>query len=98
MKRLRAEAPRVPFTKPDDLAEMNEVNDASRSVELFKRAIQLQDREVLTTKESGLSRSLRRHARHSRKDGPEWRRAPLLFEDLASSNHIERVSIERAEE
>ncbi len=55
MKRLRAEAPRVPFTEPDNLAEMNEVNDASRSVELFKRAIQLQDREVLRQRNLALA-------------------------------------------
>src|SRR6185437_3631962 len=47
MKRLRAGAPPLPLLEhPDDVTTLNEINDATRSVDLFKRAITLHDRQV----------------------------------------------------
>jgi hypothetical protein len=50
LDRLRKEAPPVPITDSDQASLTEEVNDAIRSVELFKRAIALQEREILRHK------------------------------------------------
>jgi hypothetical protein len=56
MKRLRTGAPAVPvLDHPDDVTTVNEINDAARSMELFKRAATLQEREVLRLKNLALA-------------------------------------------
>jgi len=50
MDRLRKGAPPVSMTDSDHATMAEELNDAARSVELFKRAIQLMEREVLREK------------------------------------------------
>jgi hypothetical protein len=54
MKQLRLRAPRPRFTDQEDLALIDEVSDAIRAVELFKRAITLQEREISLHKKSAI--------------------------------------------